>query len=272
MANLLQLPARGRLLVATDLQGNLRDFEALVAHFRKAGDDAHLLLTGDLVHGPDDETAEDWPEHLGTPYTDESGALMDAFIAEQARAPGRVHCLLGNHDHAHCGGPVTSKFHDDEAGVLESKLGPERSATLQALIATFPLIARAPCGAVMLHAAPSADVQSIAQVEAVGRAGYESLDIERFMKVPVLGALLWSRMATPAQSKKFLQALGGTIALYGHDVVREGFERVGDDQLCFSTSFGLYDEHKVYVSLDLAAQYPSVQALRVGTEILPLYR
>lgn len=272
MGNLLQLPARGRLLVATDLQGNLGDFEALVGHFREAGDDAHLLLTGDLVHGPDEETAHDWPEHLGTPYTDESVALVEAFIAEQRRAPGRVHCLLGNHDHAHSGGPVTSKFHDDEAGVLESKLGPEGTARLHALIETFPLVAVAPCGAVMLHAAPSAELKSPAELEAVQRGGYESLDIERFMRVPVLGALLWSRMATAPQSKRFLQALGGTVALYGHDVVREGFERVGDDQLCFSTSFGLYDDNKVFVSLDLAAKYPDVHALRVGTEILKLYR
>lgn len=271
MPRLLELPARGRLLVATDLQGNLKDFQALARHFRAAGDDAHLLITGDLVHGPDDETAAAWPEHLGTAYTDESGALMDAFLEEQRRAPGRVHCLLGNHDHAHVGGPVTSKFHDDEAGVLESKLGPEATQRLQALISTFPLVARAPCGAVMLHAAPSAELRAPKQLEDIDLRGYESFDIERFMKVPVLGALLWSRMASSEQSGRFLKALGGTIALYGHDVVREGFERVGEDQLCFSTSFGLFDEYKVYVSLDLAAKYPSVRALREGEEILPLY-
>lgn len=271
VARLLQLPARGRLLVATDLQGNLKDFEALARHFRAAGEDAHLVLTGDLVHGPDDETAAAWPEHLGSPYVDESGALMDAFLEEQKRAPGRVHCLLGNHDHAHLGGPVTSKFHDDEAGVLEMRLGPERAQRLQELIATFPLVATAPCGAVMLHAAPSAEIKHARQLEDIDLKGYESFDIERFMKVPVLGALLWSRMATAEQSKKFLKAFGATIALYGHDVVREGFERVGEDQLCFSTSFGLFDENKVYVQLDLAAKYPNVQALRVGQEILPLY-
>ena len=271
MKRFLELPAKGRLLVGTDMQGNLKDFQQLARHFRAAGPDAHLVLTGDLVHGPDEETAADWPEHLGTAYVDESPAVMDAFIDEQHRAPGRVHCLLGNHDHAHIGGPVTSKFHEDEAGVLESTLGPEGTTKLRALVSTFPLVAWAPCGAVMLHGAPSADIRNPGQLEDIETDGYLDFDIERFMRVPILGSLLWSRMATAEQSKRFVKALRATVALYGHDVVREGYERVGDDQLCFSTSFGLYDERKVFVSLDLAAKYPDVHALREGSEILPLY-
>ncbi len=271
MKRFLELPAHGRLLVATDLQGNLADFVQLSKHFRAAGPDAQLVITGDLVHGPDEATAQAWPDHLGTPYTDQSGALMDAFLEEQRRAPGRVHCLLGNHDHAHIGGPVTSKFHDDEAGVLEATLGPERTQRLQALISTFPLVAWAPCGAVMLHGAPSAEIRSAAQLEELVVDVYSGFDIERFMRVPILGAVLWSRMATDEQSRRFLAALKGTVALHGHDVVRDGYARVGDDQLCFSTSFGLYDERKVYVSLDLGSKYPDVHALREGVEILALY-
>jgi hypothetical protein len=268
---LLRLPARGRLLVATDLQGNLRDFERLVHHFRSAGDDAQLVLTGDLVHGPDEETVLAWPPHLGTPYRDESPALIEAVRAEQRRAPGRIHCLLGNHDHAHIGGPVTSKFHDDEAAMLEARLGEEGASALRAWIETFPLVAWAPCGAVMLHGAPSAHLDTIHQLEQMPLSGYRAFGIENFLRVPVLGSLLWSRFADSDQSRRFLEVFGGTFALYGHDVVREGFERTGDDQLCFSTSFGLFDAQKVYVALDLAAHYPNVHALRVGTEILPLY-
>ncbi len=271
MARLLQLPAHGRLLVATDLQGNLADFRRLAQHFRAAGDDAHLVLTGDLVHGPDEETADHWPDHLGTPYRDESPALIDAFLSERERAPGRVHCLLGNHDHSHLGGPITSKFHDDEGGMLEARLGALRTERLRALVGTFPLVAVAPCGAVMLHGAPSSEIDDPSQLESIRLEGYQQFGIESFLAVPVLGALLWSRYATPEQSQRFLKAFGGTVALYGHDVVREGFAREGNDQLCFSTSFGLYDEFKVYVSLDLAAKYPDVHALRAGHEILPLY-
>jgi hypothetical protein len=87
----------------------------------------------------------------------------------------------------------------------------------------------------------------------------------------VLGATLWSRMATPEQARAFLGALGGRIAIYGHDVVREGYEKVGDEQLCVSTSFALFDEHKVYVELELSQDYPDVHALRDGVELKKLY-
>jgi hypothetical protein len=38
-----------------------------------------------------------------------------------------------------------------------------------------------------------------------------------------------------------------------------------------STSFGVFDSHKVYVSLDLGGKYRTVHDLRIGHEILPLY-
>lgn len=272
MQRVLRLPDHGRLLVGTDLQGNLEDFQALHEHFTQCGDDAQLLLTGDLVHGPSDDVVEQWPDYLGTPYQDRSPELIDAFLEARARAPGRVHCLLGNHDHAHLGGPVTAKFHPDEAAHLEARLGPEGTQRLKALVSTFPLIALAPCGAVMLHAAPSARLESAADFEGLELSGFNHFGIEDFhTQQPLLGPLLWSRMARPDQSKQFLAALGGTVALYGHDIVREGYEKVGDDQLCFSTSFGLYDEAKVYVELDLSRRYPNVHALRNGIELKKLY-
>jgi hypothetical protein len=268
---LLKLPARGRLVVGTDLQGNLRDFQQLMRHF-EALDDAHLVLTGDLVHGPDEQTADQWPDYLGTPFRDESPALVDALIEAQARHQGRVHCLLGNHDHSHIGGPATSKFYADERAALDARLGTDGRERLRALIATFPLVATAPCGAVMLHAAPSAAFESAEQLETLELDGYGDWHFNDLLNVPLLGPLLWSRRATAAESARFLKAFDGTVALYGHDIVREGYARDADDQLCFSTSFGLFDRDKVYVELDLAAHYQDAHALREGREILKLWR
>lgn len=272
VSKVLQLPARGKLLVCTDLQGNLGDFEQMVRHFRAAGDDAVLVLTGDLVHGPDAETVRAWPEHLGTPYTDDSPALLEAFLAEQARAPGRVHCLLGNHDHAHIGGPVTKKFHPDERAALEARIDPAGVERLRATIRAFPLAAVAPCGAVLSHAAPSAPISSPTDLEGLEVDGYEDWDFRDFIECnAVLAPLLWSRMATAAQAQRFVRALGGTIAIYGHDVVREGWAADSDEQLCVSTSFGCLDARKVYVELDLAARYEKVSQLREGHELKRLY-
>ena len=43
------------------------------------------------------------------------------------------------------------------------------------------------------------------------------------------------------------------------------------DYELYTYQFGVFDSNKVYLSLDLGAKYRSVNDLRVGHEILPLY-
>lgn len=270
MAGILHLPDRGRLLVATDLQGNLRDFRRVEEIFLGAGDDAHLLFTGDLIHGPHLEP-EDWPEFLGAYYRDESPAVVDGFLALRERLPGRVHAILGNHEHAHVGGPHTAKFAPDEVLLLEAIVGPDGAEKLRRLFSELPLVAVAPCGIVFTHGAPAAAIDSIDEVTA---ARIDHLGINAppdIFQVPVIGPLLWARSAPAAVARRFLAAMGGLLSVYGHDVVPEGFERIGDEQMIVSTSFGVEDENKVYLDLDLAARYTTTHDLREGHEIAPLY-
>src|SRR5215470_8830619 len=177
MAFILRLPARGRLLVATDLQGHLRDFERLAdllaAAVVETDGDAHLLLTGDLIHGP--RYAEDvWPDFLGDYYHDDSPAVIDGFISLRQRYPGRVHALLGNHEHAHIGGPHTAKFAEDEVAALNEVLGDAGAARLREILIELPLVALAPCGLVFTHGAPAADIRSVEDVLCAPLAGHEA--------------------------------------------------------------------------------------------------
>jgi Calcineurin-like phosphoesterase len=273
MAKVLRLPDHGRLVVCTDLQGCLRDFRRISEIFEQeqARDgNAHLLFTGDLIHGPHIAESE-WPDFLGEYYRDASGEVIVAF-AELAEAhPGRIHALIGNHEHGHMGGPHTAKFAADEVVLLERILGAKRSAQMREIFESFALAAVAPCGAVFTHGAPAARIDSVADLEAAdlsGQAYGSPLDV---LDTPVVGKILWARSAAPAEARRFLRALGGTISIYGHDVIPEGFERIGDEQMVVSTSFGVFDANKVYVRLDLASRYRSVRDLRVGQEILPLY-
>ncbi len=273
MARVLRLPDQGRLIVCTDLQGCLRDYVRIVEVFHEVLEregDAYLLFTGDLVHGPHIEP-EDWPDFLGEYYRDQSGELVDAFIELSAAHPGRIHSLLGNHEHGHVGGPHTAKFAVDEVALLEHILGAEATERLRAALRELPLVAVSPCGAVFTHGAPAATIESIAEIEEVSLdsfAGHSPLDI---FDLPVIGPILWARSAAPAVARQFLHAVGGTISIYGHDVIPEGFECVGDEQMIVSTSFGVFDANKIYLQLDLAAHYQSVHDLRIGHEILPLY-
>lgn len=273
-----RLPVRGTLLFATDLHGNRKDYERLKAIYAQeeaAGNEPFLLFGGDLVHGPSPDLNEpgEWPDYLGTPFVDESAELIRDYrrFAVQARTLS----LLGNHEHAHVGGPVLSKFYPDEAAVLEVALGDDAEPTRR-FMASFPLVAVAPCGAVFTHAAPSRTETDVEAFERLRYNGYRAVPVNSMIEQGTLGALLWSRFADAFEARALMHAVFGEgrwtgFVAFGHDVVREGYDKVGSEQICLSTSYGLLDPFKVYLRLDLAARYQSVRDLRLGEEIRALY-
>jgi len=264
--------------VGTDLQGNWDDYAALKAIYLRedaAGNHPNLLLCGDLVHGPGENLADPdrWPNYLGSYYRDRSAELLVDFEAFTRDHRGLA--LLGNHEHAHIGGPTVSKFHPDEAAVLDAHLGSAREG-MHAFMRTFPLLAVAPCGAVCCHAAPRRTEKNLEAFERIQYAGHEGDEIEDMLEGGTLGALLWARGAEPRQARALLRATQldarpQAFCVFGHDVVREGYVFIGDEQLCLSTSFGCDDRDKHYLRLDLSRRYQSVHDLRPGIELRRLY-
>jgi hypothetical protein len=250
------LPDHGRLLVVTDLQGNVGDFLRVEAIFEDAAarpGGAVLVVTGDLVHGPEIDE-RDWPDYLGTYYRGDSKGVLERALALQGRHPGRVHYLLGNHEHAHVGGPVVSKFFPDEARRLEDLLGPSETAMMRAWIATGPFVAIAPrAGLCMLHAAPHARIEGVADIERLPLDGFFDVPLDEMATRGALGALLWARTTTSERGYEFLRALHPElrVAVYGHDVARSGYAVDREPLLCLSTSFGCYDGDKLYLDWDL---------------------
>ncbi len=280
-ARVLRLPGRGRLLVCTDLHGNLRDFGAMVDHFEAAcaqQPETHLLFAGDLIHGPRLDPG-DWQEELGEYYVDASDLVVDRLIDLSRRHPGRVHALLGNHEHAHLGGACTAKFSDDEAFDLEARMDTAAVARLHSWLNGLPLVAVAPsAGVVVSHAAPAVPVRGAEDIEALRYVddAWEELSFVRWLvREPILGSLLWSRTCSPALARGFLQALVGRddgVAVYGHVVVRGGYEIGGEgEQLVVSSSFGLRDADKRYLDLSLSRPWQSAHDLHARDAILPLY-
>jgi hypothetical protein len=268
MSRIVELPPRGKLIVATDLQGHLGDFRRLAWLFersRQERPDTFLVITGDLVHGPELE-AEEWPEHLGGYYVGNSVAVLEEAAALQRQHPGHVHYLLGNHEHAHIGGPVVGKFFPDEAARLEELLGPERTRWAQEWLLTWPLVAVAPrAGLCLLHGAPHAPIQSRRDIEEIDLAALrEGASFRLNGARNILTALLWARAASAERARAFLRALGPTlqVAVHGHDVAREGFVVEDATHLCVSSSFGCHDGDKVYLTWEL--DDPAVSALDVA--------
>jgi hypothetical protein len=271
-----RLPERGTLIVSTDLQGNYGDYLALKEIYEREAEAGHepvLLLCGDLVHGPGPMFADPsrWPDYLGSYYRDQSVDLVLDY--ERWIEQAQTVALLGNHEHAHIGGPVVSKFHADEASVLDRALG-QHVAQAHALFRQFPLIAVAACGAVFTHGAPRATEPDLEAFERLRYDGYEDMGVNDMYEQGTLGALLWARGAEPEHARALLKVAHGQVrgfVAFGHDVVREGYEKVGGEQICVSTSFGCEDRNKTYLRLDLSREYRSVHDLREGEEIRRLY-
>lgn len=284
---LITLPGEGTLLVATDLHGNLADFHAIATLFETltsaspaGGNPVHLVLTGDLLHGPLADP-EDWPEHLGTYYRDESPELLRAAQQLQRNHPGRVHYLLGNHEHAHIGGPRVAKFHVDEAFRLGQELGPEDATALIKWLRSWPLVALAPrAGIVATHGAPHAQITGPAQLERARLTGFAQTPITAMADTGPVGALLWARTTSTERATAFLRAVhpDARVAVFGHDPVREGHVIEREPLLCISSSFGCHDGDKVYLQWDLAE--PATSAADVAARGLrrlypaaqPVYR
>jgi len=281
VGKVLHLPAQGRAIVCTDLHGNLPDFTAVVEAWRAAreesGDRVYLLFTGDLVHGPC-YSPRNWPEHLGSYYRDQTEEVIDTFMELKAEYPQRVFTLIGNHEHSHIGGPFTRKFHKDpsETEFLEATVGPDKTEVYKAMFRTLPIAAVLGRGIVATHGAPRVLEAGYDDVVNVEYAGHEDKTVREMLAVPVLGELFWARNSGPLAVRRFLQRMQvgeqrNHIVIYGHDPVRKGYLREGAEQLCFSTSFGLKNEKKVYLDLDLSREYRTVRSLRYGADILPLY-
>ena len=279
---IFDLPSRGQLLVVTDLQGNLRDFLRVRAIFeaaRASEPETYLVVTGDLVHGPELDPGE-WPEHLGTYYMGNSAEVLELARSLQEAHPGHVVYLLGNHEHAHVGGPVVGKFFTDEAGRLEEILGLERVIDTRAWMTTWPLVAVATRAQLcLLHAAPHAAITSRADIEGVRLDALVGLEPSELPAKSILGAILWARTTSRARARAFLKALGPslTTAIHGHDVVREGYAVDDPTRICVSSSFGCHDGDKLYVAWDLAE--PAISAFdvarrglrRLWPEVAPVY-
>lgn len=273
------LPDEGVLLVCTDLQGNYEDYLAMKALYlaeERAGNRPVLAFCGDLVHGPSPGFVASgrWPPGLGRPYEDRSAEILRDLARFSSEA--RVFSLLGNHEHAHVGGPKVARFHPDEAAALEAVLGTETDL-FRAFLASFPLLAVGRCGVVLTHGAPAGTEPELGRFEQLRYQGYSHVPLFRMADQGTLGRLLWARCARPEQAEALLRVatLDGepsAFVVYGHDVVPEGYEITGRNQICVSTSYGVEPQRKVYLRLDLGHRYRSVEELREGHEIRWLYR
>jgi hypothetical protein len=269
----LVLPARGVLLVNTDVHGNAEDFARLEAVFREERarePETHWVILGDVVHGPDAEARASEPELYG--YPDGSMEIVDRIRVLREEAPDHVHFVLGNHDHGHVGGHHTKKFHEDEVEALEATLSEAERERLRAVFREALLAVAAPCGVLLTHGSPDDALTDLRVLDDV------PLDVRemKYAQRMVIRSLLGSYGQPDAVSRKMLAQVSAStglslgVVIHGHDRDDRGFFVEGRHQLC-PVIFGAPRANKRYVRLDLGARYASVEDVRDGHEIRRLH-
>ena len=270
----LVLPARGALIVNTDVHGNAADFARIEEIFREQlahERETHWVILGDVVHAPDDVARRSTPALYD--YPDGSMEIVDRIRALEKEHAGHVHFVLGNHDHGHVGGPHTHKFFGDEVIALETGIGPAQTARLRDLFAGALLAVAAPCGVLMTHGSPDQTLTSLAALDDV------PLDLAAMTRSQ--SSMLRSLLTSYGQPDHVCAPMLATVSraagldlrvvLHGHDRDEKGFFHEGAHQVC-PVIFGAPRADKRYVRLDLAARYERASDLRDGVEILRLYQ
>ena len=218
----LRLGDQGLLLVSADLHGNGEDFrrlEAIFLHYRDQDPQAQWLILGDLVHGPDIQSAHDAPELYG--YRDESVWIIQRLQELQSAYPKSVHLVLGNHDYAHIGGEHTRKFHDDEVLHLESQMDPESVRAMHTLFEHAYLAASTQSGLLLTHGSPNLSLTSLAHLDHIDLTHRERSAWER----EVLHGLLWAYGQSHETTDHMLRACSRHLpahqplrwVIHGHD-------------------------------------------------------
>jgi hypothetical protein len=266
------LPDRGTLLVFTDLHGNAADLAAAERAFarqRRQDSQTHVVFLGDLVHGPNLRTKEDFPEY---DYEDRSWEVVSGVARLLAEHPDHAHLVLGNHDWGHVGGPHTCRFHLDEVSFMELLMDEGQRTTLHGLFEAAPLMLLAPCGVLLSHGSPDNSLTDLDQLE--------GLDLRLSANTPagaqVLQSILTSYGQQPDVTDRLLDTLSRELGLdlnvvvHGHDRDTNGWYAEHHNQLQ-TVIFGAPDKNKRYLKLDLSARYSNVKDFKEGNEILYLH-
>lgn len=235
---LVNLPAKGRAIVVTDLHGNLADFSRYMQIWEdfEAEDlegENHFILTGDFIHsmnGPDG-----------------SIEILESLIPRWEDSQN-FHLLLGNHEWATLTGvPVYKGGFNQTLGfefLLKEKFRDGWMAKLEEYAEFFkklPLAVKTVNNVFISHAGPPHGIKNINDIVNITDAGYTQND--------KLEGILWNRYGsyTEEDVESFLKAVECNAMIVGHTPV-DGVKLIGN-QLVVSSSYS--SGRKAYIGLDL---------------------
>ena len=229
----------GKLIVVTDIHGNLNDFQRYIEIWRKYENKntVSIVFTGDLIHAMTEMENDKSIEILELSM---SLIKNDGFII-----------LLGNHEWSHIADiSVYKGFRNQSKEFIENlkmKFQEKWSDKFDEYIKFFhdlPIALKTGNGVFISHAGPPIGINSLKDIENSIDKGYSEFN-------SILYGLLWNRPYRDYSEydvEIFLDKIKCNAMIVGHTPV-DGIEIFGDKQLILSSSFSI--GKKAYIVLDL---------------------
>lgn len=240
---LVELPDYGRLIVVTDLHGNLDDYNYYLNLWDESDPDFHIVFAGDLIHGIDLST-------------DGSVEILDDAMAKSRQFPN-FHALLGNHEWAHITNRNIYKLEKsllcEFKNLVSFKKGyiePHLTGYIR-FFKTMPYFVRTTNGLFISHSGPSDKVKSNEDFDKIFKEDYSS---------SILHDFLWNRYNkvtdyTGEDVERFLDIVGSRVMIVGHCPVES--YKVFSNQIIMSSSFNT--KVKTYLEMDLSMEIDDIK-------------
>ncbi|MCE5326125.1 MAG: hypothetical protein LLG01_06885 [Planctomycetaceae bacterium] len=213
--NVVHIESGRTLIVAGDIHGNRANLDRILRYADLRRCSERVLVLQEIIHGPPDEKSG----------ADRSVELLMRVARLQAELPGRIICLMGNHDLTQAGGAEILKdgrgvCREFTAGVATAfgDDAPHVSEALNDLLLSFPLAVQTPGGAMVSHSLPTPGAQAPSDVLE------RSLTADDFARGGAVYQWLWGRRQNRAQIEQLAQRLKVNFFVLGHRHMEGGFE------------------------------------------------
>lgn len=246
---LVELPAKGRAFIVTDIHGNLKDYlEYLKIWDESREKDDHFILTGDFIHSI---------------YPEDGSLEIIKSVKERYGLENNFHALIGNHEWAQLTGTSVYKAGYNQnfqfLNLVEERYEDQADEMLHIYFDLFQklgIAVRTKNKVLISHAGPSKHLKNEDDIK--------NIRDDQYSDNQVLYEMIWDRNQALSRNylDPFLEKFGCKTSIVGHTPVN-GVELNGN-QLVVSSSFGM--GKKAYVELDLKAK------INNGRDLLPMIR
>jgi hypothetical protein len=237
---LLKITGTGKILIITDLHGNLGDtnrYKKIWEEFIEEGNE--VVLTGDVIHPV--------PGH-----EDHSIDVLE-MVKSFDETYSNFHLLLGNHEFSHLSEVPVFKGGIDQRREFESRVserfnskndywGRVKLREYEEYFRTLPIAVKTSNKVFISHAGPAKSIERLEDIESITKYGY--------FYIQQLTGMLFNRPGNYNCNDLniFLDIVGCNASIVGHTPV-DGYKLLGDMQMILSSSDT--NGRKAYLELDI---------------------